>query len=261
MSDKSTQRAASEQPIEPQLPISYTPKAVEARFEERADALQLRRRVLAGELLQQRYDVGLFAKDLVDDKTNPGGKRAYGQFTIKNLADRLEETTSTVYACMRFVRKFDKPQLEAMKDKEWPWSAVVSLVGVEDPEELKQLKDDYEEGKYENRDKFKEAVTAVKLRAKQVASGKKPRAESDRGPGADAAISVKSLKTLLHEALSTVIPQFIAGVKEFQRSSQKMQPGTVASISNDVKDVRQHIANTQKLFGRAAEVIRESGIV
>ncbi len=214
---KAKGKNAPKQPAKPPKPAAKasvpakTPKAMLAvadeRFKKDAQELRTRRRTMAGDLLQYRYDIGLLATRIADEKSKVTHERYYGSHTVADAARILEEAPATIYACLKFVKQIDRKQLEELKAKEWPWRAVSSLFTIDDQKVRKQLQADFEKGKFDTSDDFR--IEVRKTNEADRATGTKTETRGRGGSGGQAASMVNSCDTVGAQFVKRVVPEFI----------------------------------------------------
>ena len=230
-------------------------KAADSRWQKRTDILRERRKGMAGEILQYRYDVGLFAVEVIEDKTKETGKRLYGSHTVNDICADIGESASTVHSCIKFVRKVDTKELDSFKKHEFPWRAVASLITVEDAKSYKALKEKFEKGAFDNSDQLKSAVKDAN------AESKKDGTKADkRGGNSTAASMVKSFNTMLNQATSKVIPGLMKAVTAFVKKGDSMSETTAEAVKGGIKEAKKNIIATRKLLDKADAIIKESGV-
>lgn len=258
----------AKQPPKPPKPAAKasvpakTPKVMLAEANERfkKDVVELRshRRTMAGDLLQYRYDIGTLAIRIADEKQKTTHERHYGSRTVADIARLLEEALSTIYACMKFVKQISPKELADMKAKEWSWRAASSLLTVTG-EPRKQLKADFEKGKFKTADEFRIAVKKTKDAGRM--SGAKKERRGPSGSGGQAVSMINSCDTLGTQFVNRVIPEFIEGVRTYIDSGQKMSPATAEKIASGAKKVMGHFSAMEKLIQQAKKVVRDAGLV
>ena len=123
-------------------------------------ALLKRRRKMAAELLQYRYDIGKSAITLSRKRESTTSRR-YGSQIVAAIALELTEGLSTIYACMRFVREVSDLELVDFKAKAWPWRGIVALFYIDDLAARKKLKARYEAGEFKTTDEFRTAAQCI----------------------------------------------------------------------------------------------------
>jgi len=226
-----------------------------ARWEQETSDLRNRRRQAAADVIQYRYDVGLFAIKLMEDRTQELGKKLYGDRTVEQLCEALNESSSTVHTCIKFARKCDANELEYFKQHEWPWRAVSSIVTVEDAKAYKQLKDDFEKKKFKNTDELKDAAKAVNEQSKRDGVKK------DRRGGSPTSKSMVNSFTAACNTISTkVMPNFLTVVKAFGKDAQKMEPAVAEEMATGLKKSKQALDTLKKMIARADEIFGEIDI-
>ena len=239
-----------------------TPKAMLAvastRFKTDVQELRGRRRIMAGDLLQYRYDIGKLVERIVDEKQKAEHERFYGSYTIRDTAEALEEAPSTIYACMKFVKQVDERELAELKANEWPWRAVSSLFTIDDQKARKQLKADFQKGKFKTSDEFRDAVTKTNTEGRET--GAKRDGRGGGGAGGQAASQIRSLNTVFAQVTSRVYPEFMEGVRHYARNAQKMTPAAADKIAQSIKAAKNGIAAVEKLTVQAKKVLADFGL-
>jgi len=258
---------STRQPAKPPKPAAKasvpakTPKAMLAvadeRFKQDANELRNRRRTMAGDLLQYRYDIGKMAIRIADEKQKATHERYYGSHTVQDTAEGLEEALSTIYACMKFIKQISPKQLMDLKAKEWPWRAVSSLFTIDDPKARKQLQADFEKGKFKTSDDFRDAVKKTN-KADRMA-GVKTETRGRGGSGGQSASMIHSLNTVFSQAAKRVLPEAIEGVRNFIKGSQKMSPAAVDKIAAEIKESAGNVAAVKKMIQQYEKVVKDAG--
>ena len=230
-------------------------KGFAERWQKTTDNLRGRRRKAAADILQYRYDVGVFAIQIVEDRNKLPGKQKYGSRTVEQICEALEESQSTVHTCIKFARKCDKKELEYFKAHEWPWRAVSSIVTVEDAKAYKQLKEKFEKDQFANTDALKEAVKGANEKSKK--DGTKT---DNRGGSPTAQSVVKSFSTACTQITTKVMPDFMSVVKSFTKDSQKMEAEVADKMAAGIKEGKKALASLSKMVDRAEVIIGEAGV-
>jgi len=230
-------------------------KLAQDRWAKVTTNLRNRRRQAAADVIQYRYDVGLFAIELMEDRAKELGKKLYGDRTVEQLCEALNESSSTVHTCIKFSRKCDKKELDYFKTHEWPWRAVSSIVTVEDAKAYRQLKESFEQKKFKNTDELKEAAKAVNEQSKKDGT------KSDRRGGSPTARSmIKAFNTSCGAIATKLMPNFMSIVKSFGKDSQKMEPDVAEEMAAEIKKGKKALDTLKKMVERTEALIAEVGI-
>lgn len=229
-------------------------KEAEANWAKITEEFRVRRRQAAADILQYRYDVGIFANDLVESRALELGKKIYGDKTVDHLCEALGESQSTIHLCMRFARKVDVKELAYFKAQEWPWRAVSSLVTVEDPAAYKKLKEDFESERFKNSDELKTAAKAINDKARAAGT-------RDKRGGSPATLSViKSFEVSCNQVTTQLMPNFMTAVKDFAKDSAKMESDVVEKTEKAIKEAKKSLDALKKMIERLDEVVKGAGV-
>jgi len=236
--------------------VTKIAKESQARWDKVTTDLRNRRRQAAADVIQYRYDVGMFAISLMEDRSQELGKKLYGDRTVEQLCEALNESSSTVHTCIKFARRCDQKEVEYFKSGEWPWRAVSSIVTVEDAKAYKQLKEDFEKKKFKNTDELKDAAKAVNEQSKKDGTKK-----DKRGGGSPTAKStVKSFTTACNALATKVMPGFQSVVKGFSKNVQSMEPSVAEEMTAGIKEGRKALETLKKMTERTDEMLGEIDI-
>lgn len=263
---KARKAKTTRQPVKPPKPAAKASvpaktllAAADERFKRDAQELRTRRRTMAGDLLQYRYDIGLLATRIADEKSKVTHERHYGSHTIPDAARLLEEAPATIYACMKFVKQITSKQLAKFKAKEWPWRAVSSLLTVTPDESRKRLQADFEKGKFNTSDDFRIAVR--KTNEADRTGGVKTETRGRGGSGGQSASMIHSLNTVFSQAAKRVLPEAIEGVRNFIKGSQKMSPAAVEKITAEIKASAGNVAAVEKMIQQYKKVVGDAKLI
>lgn len=235
-----------------QLPV----KADDTAWAQEVAELRRMRDDVSGGILRYRYRTGLFAIDVAEARNAAPGVRKYGNHTVAQIAEELEDSESTIHSCMQFAKKFTQAELETMATKGWAWRAVMSLVTVEDPKQRAKFQLDYEKGKYANSDLFREAVHAVNETDRKEGT----RTEKRGGGVGTTAQRVRGFNTVAAAMVSKTVPDFVAGVETFIKEQQEMSPSAAETISEQIETAKATLPELHKQLDRVEAVIKRSGV-
>jgi len=227
-------------------------KDADKRWKDTTEDLRNRRRQAAADIIQYRYDVGTFAIELMEDRAKELGKKLYGDRTVEQLCEALNESSSTVHTCIKFARKCDKKELEYFKKHEWPWRAISSIVTVENAETYKQLKEDFEKGRFSTSDDLKQATKEAN--EKDKADGTKT---DKRGGSPTTKSTIKSFNTSCKMLATKVMPNFMDAVKKYSKEVQKMDSEAAEAIAKDLAESKEALETLGKMAVRANEILGE----
>ena len=226
-------------------------KKTEIRWEEVTTSLRGRRRQAAADIIQYRFDVGAFAIELMDDRVKELGKKLYGDRTVEQLCEALNESSSTVHTCIKFARKCDAKELDYFKKHEWPWRAISSIVTVDDAKEYKRLKDDFESKRFENSDQLKDAVKEVNDKARDDGT-------KDGRKGSPTAKSmIRSFNMSCNMLATKLLPNFLTAVKTFKKDVSKMDADSAEAVAKDLKESVKAVSTLTKMAERATSILDE----
>jgi hypothetical protein len=260
--DEKKKESVKDEPVAETAPVTALTKVDEKRLAKEAEAnwakvteeFRNRRRQAAADILQYRYDVGIFANDLVESRALELGKKIYGDKTVEHLGEAIAESQSTLHTCMRFARKVDVKELEYFKAQEWPWRAVSSLVTVEDPAAYKKLKEDFESERFKNSDELKTAAKAINDKARAAGT-------RDKRGGSPATLSViKSFEVSCNQVTTQLMPNFMTAVKDFAKDSAKMESNVVEKTEKAIKEAKKSLDALKKMIERLDEVVKGAGV-
>jgi hypothetical protein len=230
-------------------------KAADKNWKEKTSQLKQRRKEMAGGILQYRYDVGQFAVEVVADKTKANGKRLYGTHTVEDIGKAINESSSTIHACIKFAKRVDPKELEYFKENEYPWRAVSSLITIDDAKAYKALKQQYENDQFDNSDELKAAVKEANAESKKAGTK-----TEKRGGNSNAASMVKSFNTMLNQATAKVIPGFVKATAEFKKKGDAMSESTAEAVTTGLKQAKKNIKSARALLDKAAKAVEDSGV-
>lgn len=231
-------------------------KAADELWKEKTADLRQRRKEMAGGILQYRYDVGLFAVEVIADKAKESNNRLYGSHTVEDLGKDIGESASTIHSCIKFAQRVTPDELAHFKDHEYPWRAVQSLITVDDAKSYASLKKQFEKGQFENSDDLKAAVKEVNDAGRE--DGTKP--DKRRGGGQTTASMVKSFNTMLNQATSKVIPGMVRAVAEFKKKGDEMSESAAEAVAAGIKEAKKNIKAARTLLDKTEKAIEESGV-
>lgn len=230
-------------------------KASKTRWNEKTNELRTRRREMAGSILQYRYDVGLFALEIIADKATETQNRLYGTHTVEDICEAIGESSSTIHSCIKFARKISVTELEHFKKKEYPWRAVASLITVDDAKAYVDLKKRFESGQFQNTDELKSEIKSVN-EGKREKDGK----STTKSGNSAAASMVKSFNTMLNQATSKVIPGLLEAIDTFVKKRDTLKESTAEAVKDGLKEARKNIRSMKTLLERAEKTIENSGV-
>jgi hypothetical protein len=227
----------------------------EKRWEKDID--ELKKRVLdahAG-VLQIKFDTGRIAIAL-EDKSKRAHERRYGKHTVQDLATALSSSPADVYNCQKFARFFSQKDVDRFKENQWPWRQITALVSTERAEDRERFMLEYEAGMHrEYGDRFKEVVRDHEQSRRD--SGKRKDMRGNRLPALTAA---KQANTLLNQAVSKVLPQFIDGVRQYVKIAPALDENRQQSVAEKIGDVKGQLPAMRKLLADAESAIKAAGI-
>jgi len=232
-------------------------KAANDRFKEAIAGLLDRKKNMVAEALQFRYDVGLVAKRLMDDSNKAKKERYYGSHTVANLALKLGDSESTLNLCLKFVSKIEPGELKQLQEKDWPWRCVTSLLSLEKPEDRKKFRTDWEAGVYA--ETGSEGLKSDIAEHNQVARKTGERTDN-RGNRSPYLTPVKSAETIVTQAASTTLPEFVHTLKELAKHKGQIEEKKLGAIKEHVDGVSKLIPATRKLLDDAEKAIKETGL-
>lgn len=229
-------------------------KQAEDQFKKDIDDLLGRRRLMVGNLLQWRYDIGKVAARIIGDRSKALHERTYGAHVVEDVAGVLEEKKEVIYACGHFAAMFSEKQLKDMQAKEWPWRGVLSLLTVEDPKAREKFQKNWEENKYKNTDELKEAIAAYN--GKAVKEGKK---EETRGRKKQTVVGpVKTADTILTKFTSDTLPGFLKAMSAAQQDDE-MDEKRRETLHTHTSHIRELIPAVKQLLSDAEKAIKAAG--
>ena len=226
-------------------------KKAAAHWEQVTSDLRGRRRQAASDIIQYRFDVGTFALELMEDRSQELGKKLYGDRTVEQLCEALNESSSTVHTCIKFARKCDAKELAYFKDHEWPWRAISSIVTVDNANEYKRLKEDFEQKRFKTSDDLKAAVKVVNDASREDGT------KGGRKGSLTAKSTIRSFNTSCNMLSTKVLPNFLTAVKTFSKDVQKMDAEAAEAITKDLAESRTAVETLGKMVDRANTILGE----
>ncbi len=219
---------------------------------------------LAGGILKYRWVTGKFALEVAAGRGKPEQDRRFGIHNFHDIAVELGESESTVRACMRFHAQTSPEQLEHMISEGWAWRAACALVTVEDPKARRRLQLDYEAGKYDNSDAFKEKVKATKEEANLVRSRKKVEKDKKAKPsfgGRNIRSQIAGFNTVSGALMRDAIPQLLEGLNRYRERHENLAPVTAEHIVDQIAAANDNVDVLFKRLGDVRAAIHKLGVL
>lgn len=234
-----------------------TPKqklqAADAQFRKDVVELRNRRRRLAGELLQYRYDIGRVAARIVDEAKKAAHERYYGSHTVPDLARAINEKSRTIYQCIKFVQQVSPERLEELKARECPWRAVSSIMTVEDDHARKEIEERVESGEFEKTDDLRKAVSTTNAEIRK----NKGRTDNRAYVGGGQALSMINSFNRTFATAGARIGDLIKAVECYTQNKNIMSPATRDSLEARLREAKSHLRATERLLFQAEKVVAD----